>query len=113
MLESTLDDWTSDYEMQGDCQSLLEVEPPEAYRLMVDLAVEWIGRGILVPGDLIEGFQPWQGTAADLATRFAERSRGRGALAHPGEICWFDTGPGAQAEASRLGIPQGSSGDRQ
>ncbi|MBO0868501.1 MAG: hypothetical protein J2P15_08040 [Micromonosporaceae bacterium] len=107
VLESTLDDWTSDYEVQGACQSLLDLQPPEAYRRMVALAVDWIGRGILVPGDMVGGFQVWQGAAADLAARFAERSRGRDALARPGDICWFDTGPGAPAEALRLGITHG------
>lgn len=104
ILESAMDDWISDYEVQGDFQSQLRVDPATAYRHLVDLARDWIGRQVLVPGDLVDGFQPWPGSATELAARFVDRSGGREALTRPGEICWFDTGPDATTEADRLGI---------
>ncbi len=102
VLLSAMDDWVSDYEFQGDFQSELALDPPVAYERMVAQAADWIRRGVLVAGDLLDGFVLWPGSAVETATRFAAQSAALRVLTRPGQICWFDTGPNASSEFARL-----------
>jgi hypothetical protein len=102
-LERALDDWISDLDMQGDYQSECGLERPDAYAAMVPQAIEWIGRGVLVPGQMLqEGFVAWPGSAEANARRFAELAAQRSEVTVPGDICWFDLGPAAEDEIKRL-----------
>jgi hypothetical protein len=102
-LEAALDDWISDLEMQGDYQSEGGLERPEAYAAMVRQAVDWIRRGVLVPGQMLEeGFVPWPGSPEENARRFMEAADGRREIDLPGDIAWFDLGPAADEEIKRL-----------
>jgi hypothetical protein len=103
VLESATDDWISDYEFQGDYQAELALSPAAAYERMVAQAADWIGRGVLLPGDLLDGFVPWQGSPEEKADRFKAQAGRYGVLTRPGQICWFDTGPDAPSELARLG----------
>ena len=102
-LEAVLDDWISDLDMQGDYQSEGHLERPDAYDAMVRQAVEWIRRGVLVPGQMLEnGFVPWPEPPAESAERFASLAAGLTEIDLPGDICWFDTGPAAADEFASL-----------
>jgi hypothetical protein len=102
-LEAVLDDWISDYEMQGDYEDERSLEPPDAYAEMVRQATDWIRRGVLVPGQMLEnGFVPWSGSAEENARQFAEMAQDRTTLALPGQIAWFDTGPQVEQELAKL-----------
>jgi hypothetical protein len=104
-LEAVLDDWISDYEMQGDYEQEADLEPPDAFGAMVRQATEWIDRGVLVPGQMLEnGFVPWPSSATESSRRLAAEAGGYETLTRPGQICWFDSGPNAEAE---LGVLQG------
>src|SRR5919107_465517 len=98
ILESAMDDWVSDYEVQGDFQAELGLGPAQAYARMGPQVLDWLRRGVLVAGDMRDGFEIWPGDAAAMSARFAEAAAGREQLTLPGQICWFDTGPGAAAE---------------
>jgi hypothetical protein len=102
VLESALDDWVSDYEVQGDFQAEYGLEPSAAYEQMTRQATDWIRRGVLVAGDMTDGFVPWQGSANDSADRFADLAARRTVLTMPGQICWFDSGPNAADELTAL-----------
>jgi hypothetical protein len=95
VITSAMDDWISDYEIQGDFQAELSLDPPAAFAQMKAQVPDWIRRGVLVPGDLQDGFVQWSGTAEELAMRFAASSSALHRLARPGQICWFDIGPNA------------------
>ena len=98
-----MDDWVSDYELQGDFQAGLSLANSEAYRPMVSQVTDWIRRGVLVPGDmLLDGLVPWPGTAEELAQRFAAKAYAFDVLKLPGDICWFGIGPQAVAELANL-----------
>jgi len=101
-LEAALDDWISDYEMQGDYESECDLEPPEAYSEMVRQALDWIYRGVFVPGEMLDGFVAWPASVEDNARRFAELAAERTVVSRPGQLCWFDTGPAADEEFKRL-----------
>lgn len=102
-LERVLDDWISDMDMQGDYQSEDGLPRPQAYAAMVRQATDWIRRGVLVPGDLIErGFTPWHGSAEANARRFAEHAEHRNEVVVPGDLCWFDAGPATEREQATL-----------
>jgi hypothetical protein len=98
VLESAMDDWVSDYEVQGDFQAEHSVPPAEAYTQMVAVVVDWLRRGVLVAGDLRDGFEIWPGDGAAMSARFARAAAGLTQITLPGQICWFDTGPAAEAE---------------
>lgn len=98
VIASAMDDWISDYEIQGDFQAELSLDPPAAFAQMATQVIDWIRRGVLVPGDLLDGFVPWPDSAEGLAARFAASSSALDVLARPGQICWFDTGPNAASE---------------
>ena len=102
VLESAMDDWVSDYEVQGDFQAEQSVPPAEAYARMVSQVVDWLRRGVLVAGDLRDGFEGWPGDAAATSARFAAAAAGLTRLTLPGQICWFDSGPAAEAELAAL-----------
>jgi hypothetical protein len=99
---SAVDDWISDYEVQGDFQSELSVDQSVAFEQMVAEVTEWIRRGVLVPGDLVDGFALWPGSAEELAAHFTARAEAFHSLSRPGQICWFDTGPNAASELTRI-----------
>ena len=102
-LQAALDDWISDYEMQGAYEYECSLEPLEAYAVMVSQALDWIGRGVLVPGDMREqGFVAWAGDAEGNAQRFADIASRRKAVTVHGELCWFETGPEVEDELTRL-----------
>ncbi|HEV7962531.1 MAG TPA: hypothetical protein VGP57_08345 [Actinoplanes sp.] len=102
-LEAALDDWISDYEMQGDYESECGLEPPAAYAEMVRQAIGWISRGVLVPGQMLaEGFVPWPDSPHANGRRFAELATGLTAIELPGDICWFDLGPAGDDELKQL-----------
>jgi hypothetical protein len=101
ILEAALDDWISDYEIQGDFQYELQLEPTEAYQRMIDQVVDWIRRGVLVAGDMLDGFVPWPGSPEETASRFTAQAQQRKMVSRPGEICWFDTGPDASSEVAK------------
>jgi hypothetical protein len=101
ILGAVLDDWVSDYEIQGDFQSELQLDPREAYQRMTEQVVDWIRRRVLVAGDMLDGFVPWSGSAEDTANRFIAQAGQYEKLSRPGEICWFDTGPGASSELAK------------
>ena len=101
-LEAVLDDWISDLDMQGDFQSQ-GLERTEAFAAMVRQALGWIHCRVLVPGDLVEqGFVPWPGTPERNARRFADSAAGMTEVTLPGDICWFDLGPAAREELTKL-----------
>jgi hypothetical protein len=100
-LEAALDDWVSDYEVQGDFQAELQLGPAEAYQRMIEQAVDWIRRGVLVAGDMLDGFEPWSGSPEETAARFVSRAEQYEVLSRPGQICWFDTGPEASSELAK------------
>lgn len=102
IISSATDDWVSDYEVQGDFQSELSLDRPVAFEQMVTQVGDWIRRGVLVPGDLVDGFVRWPGAAEELAARFAVRAEAFQSLSRPGQICWFDTGPNAASEIARI-----------
>jgi hypothetical protein len=89
--------------VQGDFQAELSLDPPEAYERMVAQVVDWIRRGVLVPGDMLDGFVRWPGPTDELAARFADQAVTLRVLSRPGQICWFDTGPNAPSELARIG----------
>src|SRR6478752_7410592 len=97
VVAAAMDDWISDYEVQGDFQAELSLDPPAAFRCMADSVVEWIRRDLLVPGELTDGLVPWQGSPEERATRFAKEAQSLTVLTSPGQICWFDSGPAAPA----------------
>jgi hypothetical protein len=101
ILEAALDDWVSDYEVQGDFQAELQLEPAEAYQRMVEQADDWIRRGVLVAGDMLDGFIPWPGSPEESAVHFVSQTERYEMLSRPGQICWFDTGPEASSELAR------------
>jgi hypothetical protein len=102
-LERAFDDWISDLDMQGDYQSEGGLGRGEAYEAMVRQAIDWIGRGVLVPGEMgQDGFAAWSGSAEENAHRFAEAAAQRTEIQVPGDIGWFDTGPGAEDEFNLL-----------
>lgn len=98
VISAAMDDWISDYEVQGDFQSELSLDSPIAFQRMVVEVADWIRRGVLVPGDLVDGFAPWPGSAEELAAHFSARAAEFHLLSRPGQICWFDTGPNAASE---------------
>src|SRR5262245_1690311 len=100
VISSAMDDWISDYEVQGDFQAELSLDRPVAYERMVAQVTDWIRRSVLVPGDLVDGFARWPGSAEELAAQFAQRAAAFQSLTRPGQISWFDTGPNAAAELS-------------
>jgi len=102
-LEAALDDWISDYEMQGDYESECSLDPRAAYAEMVRQAVDWTSRGVLVSGRLLaDGFAPWSESADENARLFVEAAAELTVLTRPGQICWFDTGPRATDELKQL-----------
>jgi hypothetical protein len=102
-LERAFDDWISDLDMQGDYQSEGGLESGEAYAAMVRQAIDWIGRGVLVPGDMAQaGFVAWPGSAGENARRFADKAAQLTEVQVPGDIGWFDSGPAAQEEFNRF-----------
>jgi hypothetical protein len=105
VLESAVDDWISDYEVQGDFQAELSLTPATAYQSMITLVADWIRRGILIPGDMLDGFTPWLEPAAQAAERFVGRAMTLQVLTTPGQICWFDAGPNASSEFLRVDFP--------
>ncbi len=102
VLQSARGDWISDYEVQGDFQAELGLERSEAYRSMVPKVRDWIQRGVLVPGDMLDGFVAWAGSSGDLAVRFESCAAELQILTRPGQICWFDIGPHVSAELAQL-----------
>jgi hypothetical protein len=103
VLESAMDDWVSDYELQGDFQARLSLAKADAYRPMISQVIDWIRRGVLVPGDMLQdGLVPWSGTAEELAQRFATVAAAFNVLKLPGDICWFGVGPRAAVELANL-----------
>jgi hypothetical protein len=102
VLRRALDDWISDYEVLGEFQGG-GVPPAEAYAAMVGQIVDWIRRGVLVPGQMLDrGFATWPGPGGANARRFAELAGRRSLLTQPGQICWFDTGPAVRGELEWL-----------
>lgn len=101
VIASAMDDWVSDYEIQGDFQAALSLDPPAAFAHLAAQVAGWIRRGLLVPGDLRDGFVSWPGSAEELVARFTASSATLRSLSRPGQICWFDTGPDAAAEFDR------------
>lgn len=98
VIASAMDDWISDYEVQGDFQSELSLDRPIAFEQMVAQVADWIRRDVLVPGDLVDGFARWPGSAEELAAHFTGRAEAFDSLSRPGQICWFDSGPNASSE---------------
>jgi hypothetical protein len=105
VFEAVMDDWVSDYEVQGDFQAELGLETPEAYQRMVIEVADWIRSGALVAGDMLDGFVPWDGSGEEIAARFLDLSAHFGQLTRPGQICWFDSGPDLSAEPHSPGRP--------
>jgi hypothetical protein len=102
-LQAALDDWISDYEMQGAYEHECSLEPSKAFAVMVPQALDWIGRGVLVPGDMREqGFVAWVGDAEGNAQRFADIASRRTVVTVHGQLCWFETGPEAEGELTRI-----------
>ena len=102
VLRRALDDWISDYEVLGEFQAG-GIPPEEAYAAMVGQTVDWIRRGVLVAGQMVDrGFTAWPATAGANARRFADLAGRRSLLTQPGQICWFDTGPGVRGELEWL-----------
>jgi hypothetical protein len=97
ILESIEDDWLSDYEVQTDYRAEFSLSPPEAYARMVPDLIAWIGQGLLVPGDMLKGFEAWSGDAGSLSDRFAREAARILRIERPGQICWFDLGPAADS----------------
>ncbi len=102
ILATAIDDWISDYEVQGDFQTELSLDPPAAYAYMVAQVSAWIRRSVLIPGDMLDGFASWDGSPEETAGRFAGRAAGLDRVSRPGQICWFDSGPNAAAELAEL-----------
>lgn len=104
ILELTLDDWVSDYEMLGEFDAG-PGRPGTAYSSMVCQAVDWIRRGVLLPGLMAEhGFARWPGLPPEQAHRFSVLAQQRSLVTQPGQICWFDAGPDVHAELDRLSL---------
>ena len=108
VLESAMDDWISDYEIQGDFQAELSLAPRTAYQHMVHLVADWLRREVLVAGDMLGAFTPWRESASQAAERFAERAMTLHVVTAPGQICWFDAGPSASSEFLRIDFPERS-----
>ena len=102
VISSAADDWISDYEVQGDFQFELSLDRPIAFEQMVTQVTDWIRRGVLVPGDVVDGFARWPGSAEELAAHFILRAEAFHSLSSPGQICWFDTGPNAPSELTHI-----------
>ena len=102
VISSAADDWISDYEVQGDFQFELSLDRPIAFEQMVAQVTDWIRRGVLVPGDLVDGFARWPGSVDELAAHFTLRAEAFQSLSRPGQICWFDTGPNAASELTQI-----------
>jgi hypothetical protein len=101
VLASIADDWLSDYSIQLDYRSECSLNSKEAFAMMVPRLADWIRSGVVVPGDMLDGFQPWQGNSDEMADRFAAAASRLAEINRPGEICWFDLGPAAR-EASAI-----------
>jgi hypothetical protein len=93
--ESKDGDWLSDHEIQLDYQDDLSLSAADAYARMVPDLTEWIQQGVVVPGDVPAGFEAWPGSRDELSERFAAAARRFTVIERPGQICWFDLGPGA------------------
>jgi hypothetical protein len=106
IVESVQDDWMSDHEVQSDYQAEFSLTAAEAYvRMILDLP-KWIKLGILIPGDILNGFEAWPGGPESLRDRFAGRAARLVVIEAPGQICWFDLGSGTP---SRLSVSRGLS----
>ena len=89
------DDWVSDFEIQSDYRDEFSLSAEDAYRRMIaDLAVD-LRDGVLVAGDLVDGFRPWGGGAQEVSDRFVSEAGQRSVVTSPGQLCWFDLGPHA------------------
>jgi hypothetical protein len=97
IVESIQDDWLSDHEVQSDYQDEYSLSAPEAYARMVPDLIEWIRQSVLIPGDMLTGFEAWQGNADSLSERFEVAAARYSIIEQPGQICWFDLGPEAAA----------------
>jgi hypothetical protein len=102
ILESGMDDWISDYEVQGEFQAGLSLTREQALEQMAATVEDWVRRGVLVAGDMRDGFAAWADEPTEAAARFAREAAAVDALSQPGQICWFDTGPAAADELAKL-----------
>jgi hypothetical protein len=97
ILESIEDDWLSDHEIQTDYRAEFSLAATEAFARMVPDLIMWISQGLLVPGDMLRGFEAWSGEASSLSERFAKEAAKILQIERPGQICWFDLGPAADS----------------
>lgn len=109
-----VDDWVQDGEAWGNIAGRAALSREGRLPIAIGVITAALLRGLVITGDVMDGFQPWDMSPSESAAVIAERWLAlEDPAVLPGDICWFCNTPTGEVLGSSSSQARGRGVDRQ